>query len=106
MSGINQANESEANATVNLFAPFGFAPKAGNSSIFNDTVIEVMKAPMRGEKGHIGLKCWNIERALAYLEQFGFHGVEETAKRENGRLSVIYLDQEIGGFAVHLLRAK
>lgn len=104
--GINQADETEATATANLFAHFGFTPKSGNSSIFNDTIIEVMKSPMRGTKGHLGLKCWNIERALAYLEQFGFRGVEETAKRENNRLSVIYLDREIGGFAVHLVRAK
>jgi 2-dehydro-3-deoxyphosphogluconate aldolase/(4S)-4-hydroxy-2-oxoglutarate aldolase len=104
--GINQANETEAAATANLFAHFGFAPKQGNSSIFNDTIIEVMKSPMLGKNGHIGFKCWNIERALAFLEQFGFRGVEETAKRESGRLTVIYLDHEIGGFAVHLVRAK
>lgn len=104
--GINQKDETEASETADTFAHFGFAPKPGNSSIFNDTVIEVMKSPMRGTQGHLGFKCWNIERALAYLEQFGFRGVEETAKRENNRLSVIYLDKEIGGFAVHLVRAK
>jgi 2-dehydro-3-deoxyphosphogluconate aldolase / (4S)-4-hydroxy-2-oxoglutarate aldolase len=104
--GINQAGESEASATASLFALFGLAPKPGASSIFNDTVIEVMKIPMRGTKGHIGFKCCNIERALRYLGQYGFHGVEETAKRERGRLSFIYLDKEIGGFAVHLLKAK
>jgi 2-dehydro-3-deoxyphosphogluconate aldolase/(4S)-4-hydroxy-2-oxoglutarate aldolase len=103
--GINQANEDEAVKTANLFGLFGFAPKAGTSSIFNDTVIEVMKKPFRGTNGHIGLKCWNVERSLAYLEQFGFHGVQETAKIEKGKLQVIYLDREIGGFAVHLIRA-
>ena len=69
-------------------------------------VIEVMKSPFRGSMGHIGLKCWSIERALAYLGQFGIHGVEETAKKDKGKLSVIYLDKEIGGFALHLVRAK
>jgi len=104
--GINQKDDKTAADTAALFGLFGFAPKDGNSSIFNGTVIEVMKSPFRGDKGHIGLKCWNIERALAYLEQFGFHGVEETAKTEKGKLSVIYLDKEIGGFAMHLVRAK
>jgi 2-dehydro-3-deoxyphosphogluconate aldolase/(4S)-4-hydroxy-2-oxoglutarate aldolase len=104
--GINQKDENQATETSNLFACFGFAPKPGNSSIFNDSVFEVMKSPFRGEKGHIGLYCWNIERALSYLGRSGFHGVEETAKREKNRLTVIYLDKEIGGFAVHLLRAK
>lgn len=104
--GINQKNDTEAAETAALFALFGFAAKEGTSSIFNSTVIEVMKSPFRGEHGHIGLKCWNIERALAYLEQFGFHGVEETAKTEKGKLTVIYLDREIGGFAIHLVSAK
>jgi 2-dehydro-3-deoxyphosphogluconate aldolase/(4S)-4-hydroxy-2-oxoglutarate aldolase len=104
--GINQKDEKEASETASLFALFGFAAKPGNASIFNDTVIEVMKSPFRGTSGHIGLKCWNIERALSYLEEFGFRGVQETAKTEKGKLTVIYLDREIGGFAVHLLRAK
>lgn len=104
--GINSAHEEEALHTSSLFSLFGFAPKSGNTSIFNDTILEIMKSPFRGTKGHIGLKCGNIERALAYLEQFGFHGVEETAKKEKGKLTVIYLDKEIGGFAIHLLKSK
>lgn len=104
--GINEKNEKSATDASALFALLGFEAKAGTSSIFNGTVIEVMKTPFRGTMGHIGFKCWNVERALSYLEQFGFHGVEETAKREKGKLSVIYLDKEIGGFAIHLVRAK
>lgn len=104
--GVNQKNEDEATQTAEMFALFGFAPKFGTSSIFNDTVIEVMKSPFCGTMGHIGLKCWNIERALAYLSRFGINGVQETAKIEKGKMTVIYLDKEIGGFAIHLLRAK
>lgn len=104
--GVNQQDEAEATRTAEMFALFGFAPKFGTSSIFNDTVIEVMKSPFRGTMGHIGLKCWNIERALAYLSRFGINGVQETAKIEKGKMTVIYLDKEIGGFAIHLLRAK
>lgn len=76
------------------------------SSIFNGSVIEVMKTPYKGTKGHIGISCYNIERALYYLKQFGFNGVEETAKKEKGQLSVIYLDKEVGGFALHLIKAR
>lgn len=104
--GINQQDEKAANEASALLALFGFAAKPGNSSIFNGTEFEVMKTMFRGTNGHIGIKCWNIERSLAYLEQFGFKGVEETAKREKGKLTVIYLDKEIGGFAVHLVKAK
>ncbi len=104
--GINAESEAEAKKAAGLFGVFGFAPKEGNSSIFNDTVIEVMKSPFRGKMGHIGLKCWNVDRALAYLKTQGFKGVEETAKREKGALTVIYLEPEIAGFAVHLIKAK
>jgi len=104
--GINQADSILASATSEQFGLFGFGSKEGTSSIFCDTIIEVMKMQFRGTSGHIGLKCGNIERALSYLSKFGFKGVEETAKYEKGSLSVIYLDKEIGGFAVHLLRAK
>lgn len=104
--GINSASEAEAAETASLFELFGLARKDGASSIFNGSAIEVMKSPFRGNRGHIGLKCWSVERSLAWLDRFGFHGVEETAKREKGKLSVIYLDREIGGFAVHLVRAK
>lgn len=103
--GINAENAEEAMNAAKLFALFGFPLKDGNSSIFNASCIEVMKSKGRGTNGHIGLKCWNVERALSYLEQFGFKGVEETAKYKKDKLSVIYLDKEIAGFALHLVKA-
>jgi 2-dehydro-3-deoxyphosphogluconate aldolase/(4S)-4-hydroxy-2-oxoglutarate aldolase len=107
--GINQGNEEEAMKTAALFEVFGFAKKVGNSSIFCNTEFEVMKKPFRGTLGHVGLKTWNIERALAYLAQFGFKPVMETASylgaEGKSPLKVVYLDKEIGGFAIHLVRA-
>ncbi len=103
--GINLENEAAARDLAAECAHFGFpTTKDGASSIFAGTEFELMKMPFRGAKGHLAIKCNNIERALAYLSQFGYAPVEETAKREKGRLSVIYLDKELGGFAVHLLR--
>jgi len=104
--GINQKDENTASETANLLAAFGFILKAGSSSIFADTSFEVMKSPYRGTMGHIAITCYNLERALAYLEPFGFKSLEETAKREKGMLKVIYLDKEIGGFAVHLVKVS
>lgn len=107
--GLNSADENDAHETANLFSLFGFTAKEGNSSVFCNTEFEVMKKPFRGTKGHIGLKTWNIERALAYLAQYGFKPVMETASYTGTAgstpLKVVYLDKEIGGFAVHLIRA-
>lgn len=104
--GLNQADEAAAKETAGLFARMGFASnKDGAKSIFAGTEFEVMKLPFRGSSGHIGIKTYNVERALAYLGRFGFKGVEETAAYDKGKLKLIYLDKEIGGFAVHLVKA-
>ena len=104
--GINSPDAEAQGATSDFFSRLGLAPKEGTSSIFNGSIIEVMKNPFRGAMGHIGFSCWNVERSLAYLAGFGFRPVMETAKYERGRLSVVYLDREVGGFAIHLVRAK
>ncbi|ULQ60250.1 bifunctional 4-hydroxy-2-oxoglutarate aldolase/2-dehydro-3-deoxy-phosphogluconate aldolase [Brucepastera parasyntrophica] len=101
--GINQKNEAEALETSRLFSLFGFTPRDNRISWFNTNFIEVMNGPGEGGHGHIGIKCISIERSLAYLEKLGFHPVEETARRKNGKLSLVFLDREIGGFAVHLV---
>ncbi len=104
--GINSDSGSGASETSAFFAGLGLAPKEGTSSIFNDTVIEVMKSPFRGTMGHIAFRCWNVERSLKYLEKLGYRAVPETVKIEKGRVTVAYLDREVGGFAIHLVRAK
>ena len=79
----------------------------GNASVFAGESIEIMKAPYKGTHGHIGLRTWDIERALHYLGRFGLEMDETTAKRDaKGTLTVTYLKGEIGGFALHLVRAK
>lgn len=102
--GINQKDATEAQATADILSKFGLALKDGNSSIFAGTPFEVMKSPFRGTLGHVGLKCYNVERALSYLGNFGFKVVEDTIKMEKGRIKVAYLDKEVGGFAFHLVR--
>ncbi|WP_304224561.1 bifunctional 4-hydroxy-2-oxoglutarate aldolase/2-dehydro-3-deoxy-phosphogluconate aldolase [Gracilinema caldarium] len=102
--GINETSDAEAQTTASFFNNLGFTIREGTSSIFSGQSLEIMKSPGRGTKGHLALSCNNVERALTYLGQFGFAGVEETAKYEKGRLKVIYLDKEIGGFAVHLVK--
>ena len=107
--GINAKNPDDAAKIAEEFDPFGFAAKVGNSSIFASDQIEIMKQDGRGTHGHISVVCNNVERALAYLEKFGFKPVAGTEKwtgKENASpLKVVYLDKEVGGFAIHLKRA-
>ena len=72
---------------------------------FTGTQIEWMKAPGRGEHGHIALATADLPAACRYLEEKGFTFDEDSVKRfPDGRILVIYAKQQIGGFAIHLMQ--
>lgn len=83
---------------------FGFGIKEGNSSIFAGSGIEVMKSMYLGSNGHIAVRTNSIPCALTDLESRGFSVDPQTAKMKDGRMIAVYLKDEIGGFAVHLLQ--
>ena len=103
--GINCENEEQADQTASAFdGLFGFTKKSGNSSVFAGTAVECMKAPGLGAKGHIAVSTNSVARAKNYLEMMGDKFKEETAKFKGDKLTAIYLEDEIGGFAVHLVQ--
>lgn len=105
--GINAENEEDALKAANRFAfLFGMPAKAGSSSVFAGTAVEVMKTPYLGKNGHIAIRTNYIDRAINYMETvLGVQFKEESAKYDaKGVLKAIYLDEEIGGFAVHLVQ--
>jgi 2-dehydro-3-deoxyphosphogluconate aldolase/(4S)-4-hydroxy-2-oxoglutarate aldolase len=104
--GINASDEVEADHVATSFEKlFGFVKNVGNSSIFAGTGIEVMKKPYLGQKGHIAIQTNYIERAIFHLEAQGFTFNEESKKYgKNDKLTAIYLNEELGGFAVHLVQ--
>jgi 2-dehydro-3-deoxyphosphogluconate aldolase/(4S)-4-hydroxy-2-oxoglutarate aldolase len=104
--GIDGQDEAGARSVAGRFEQlFNFAPKEGHSSIFATSRIEVTKTPCPGAKGHLAIRCNQVERAVAYFAAAGIAARPETARTEKGHLKAIYLDLELGGFAVHLLRA-
>lgn len=103
--GINGENEAEALKTAERFGfLFGWAPKAGNSSVFSGTAVEVMKAPFKGTHGHIAIRTNYIERAVNYMSTVLGVEFEEPKRDEKGKYKALYLKEEVGGFAVHLLQ--
>ena len=105
--GINAQNDEEAMKAAKRFAfVFGMPAKEGNSSIFAGKAVEVMKTPYLGKNGHIAIATNYIVRAANYLENvLGVEFDESTAKRDDkGKLKAIYMKEEIGGFAVHLVQ--
>jgi 2-dehydro-3-deoxyphosphogluconate aldolase / (4S)-4-hydroxy-2-oxoglutarate aldolase len=104
--GMNGSGAEGAVKDAAAFASlFGLATREGSGSIFMSEVIELLKAPFRGEHGHIAIRCNSIERALPYLRSKGIGSVAETMKSDKGVIKSGYLDLSIGGFAIHLLRA-
>ncbi|MBQ8184712.1 MAG: bifunctional 4-hydroxy-2-oxoglutarate aldolase/2-dehydro-3-deoxy-phosphogluconate aldolase [Lachnospiraceae bacterium] len=103
--GINCSSDDEADQVADRFDNvFGFAKKEGNSSIFAGTAVEAMKTPYLGTHGHIAIGTNYPDRALNYLESQGCHFDMDTAVYKNGKLYAVYMKEEIGGFAVHLVQ--
>lgn len=103
--GINMPNADDALDVANEFnKAFGFPVKVGNSSIFASPEIEINKAPGRGAMGHLAVRTNDIARACEDLKQKGYTILPDTAKYKEGRMIAVYLEQEFGGFAVHLLQ--
>lgn len=106
--GINAENPEEAMKAAKMFELlFGFDVKEGNSSVFAGTAVEVMKTPYLGKNGHIAIGTPDVTAAKAELEAKGFSFNEASAKyKADGTLNAVYLTDEIGGFAVHLVLKK
>lgn len=104
--GINAQNEEEADGIASTFGMlFGMPKRDDASSIFAGSDIEVLKAPYLGKNGHIAIGTNYIDRAVYHLERIGAKFDKDTATlTANGKLKAIYLKDEIGGFAVHLLQ--
>jgi len=103
--GIN-ADSAEASAAIaeQLAAVFSFPVKPGNSSNFAGVGVEVMKGAGLGKNGHIGFGTPDVEAAVRYLSDRGVAFDPATARYKDGVLNAIYLKEEFGGFAVHLVR--
>lgn len=104
--GINCQDAGQAEQTAKaLCAIFGFEYKAGNSSDFAGSAVECNKAPGRGAHGHIAIRTNNVDRAIYHLSLQGVKFDESSRKTDaKGRTKAIYLQEELGGFALHLVQ--
>ena len=103
--GINCESADESLAVCEeLEKAFDFEVKTGNSSNFASAGVEVMKSMYLGKNGHLAVRTNKIETAIAELTKRGFSVDMDTAKYKGDRMVAVYLKNEIGGFAVHLLQ--
>jgi len=103
--GINEENKDKAlNSANQLSNLFYFPIKEGTNSIFAGPGFEFVKNRFLGKHGHIAIATNDIHRATTYLKMKGISVLPETAKEKEGKLKAVYLDQEVSGFAIHLLQ--
>ncbi|OON99983.1 MAG: 2-dehydro-3-deoxyphosphogluconate aldolase [Epulopiscium sp. Nele67-Bin004] len=103
--GINAETSEQASNITDAFSEvFMTGTNEGNSSFFVGDEVEVMKTPFLGEKGHIAIGVNDVPRAMAYYELMGVKFRQDTIKEKNGKVAAVYFEQEIGGFAYHLVQ--
>jgi 2-dehydro-3-deoxyphosphogluconate aldolase/(4S)-4-hydroxy-2-oxoglutarate aldolase len=103
--GINMDNKEVSLALANELAKaFGISVKEGNSSNFAGAFFEVMNKQFKGANGHIAVRTNNIDRAVYYLDKRGVRADMSSLTEKNGKKVAVYLENEFGGFAVHLLQ--
>lgn len=103
--GVNTGDSDASLEVCRQFErAFGFATKEGGSSNFAGPSVEVMKSAYLGKNGHIAVRTNSIPRAAAELAKRGFRLNEGSAKYKGETMTAVYLEQEFGGFAVHLLQ--
>jgi 2-dehydro-3-deoxyphosphogluconate aldolase/(4S)-4-hydroxy-2-oxoglutarate aldolase len=106
--GINEPDENTASQDAQKMEElFGFALKQGSSSHFAGAGFEFLKTRYLGQNGHIAISTVNLDRAVAYFESRGISTLPKTEKRNfDGALTAVYLDIEIGGFALQLMKKQ
>ena len=103
--GVNSGSPEQAEKDAGLFAKLlGWELDEHANATFVCEGFEVMKIHFRGTNGHIAVACNSIKRARWHMERRGFEFDDESAIMRDGKLRAIYLKNEIGGFAVHLLQ--
>ncbi|MDR2792336.1 MAG: bifunctional 4-hydroxy-2-oxoglutarate aldolase/2-dehydro-3-deoxy-phosphogluconate aldolase [Treponema sp.] len=106
--GINTRDEEETrNAAKRFEAVFNFGSRETSASIFASDTVEIMKGPGMGAHGHIAIAVNSVLKALYHLERQGVAFNKKSVKyTDSGRLNLIYIKDEIAGFAVHLIQKK
>lgn len=102
--GINCTQQQETTELAQAFSCLtGTSTDPKPVSIFVDKM-EIMPAGSPGTKGHLGFVTNDVPRAIFFLKKSGYQFDESTIRKDNkGNITFIYLKDEIGGMACHLI---
>lgn len=105
--GINASGAENAREICMAFqSAFDLPYRPGTgSSDFSSSKIEVKKAAGRGTHGHLAMETNCLPCAIAEMRRRGVALDESTwTYNKKGDLIAVFLKEEIGGFAVHLMQ--
>lgn len=102
--GINTATPEEADRVAGLFESLmGLEVRhVAPVSTFAGTLVEVMNNGGRGEMGHIGFHVDDIDAAEGWFAARGFTVNESSRTTLPSGDHLVYFEQPIAGFAIHL----
>lgn len=105
--GINAGGAEDARAICMAFQKafdFPYMPGAGSSD-FSSAKLEIKKHSGRGTHGHLAVETNCLPCAVAEMRRRGVALDENTwTYNQKGGLIAVFLQDEIGGFAVHLMQ--
>lgn len=106
--GMNSENEDECRKTAALLSAICGKPQDERAkAIFAGPQFEVMKFMGVGKYGHIALSVTSVKRAVRFFESQGFEfDYDSIMTEDNGEMKFIYFKDQIGGFGIHLIKAK
>ena len=104
--GINEEDGDGSDLADKFAKLFGGNVRVTSKGWYGSEFVEIMSQKFKtGKHGHIGIGVNNPARARKYYEALGYSFDESTAMYdEDGNLQFIYLNGEIGGFALHILK--
>ena len=103
--GIN-SDTASAKASAEAFAAIlGLSTRETAISVWCGDRVEIMTDPIKGSIGHIALSVNYVDRAVYHLGRRGLTFDLSTAKYDKaGNMTFVYAENEIAGFAVHLVK--
>lgn len=106
--GMNCKDDAEAEQVARLFCSLFDVPYLPNeTAVFAGSLVECIKGPYLGTHGHIALGTNNVDRAIYQLKNRGVIFDESSRKVDpQGHTTLIYFKEEIGGFALHLVKNR
>lgn len=106
--GINCKDSILAHHYANeMTSIFNMQSRQGHGYIFMDNTIELRETIFHGEKGHIALSVECIELAIEDLKKRDVNIVKSTlVKNDKNEIVSVYLDKELNGFAIHLVKKR